>query len=784
MVSNVSAVNVVNQDILINSDGLQVSVQNSINSPDKIRNKGSPGETSKHIPSTITKNTTDRTKKRTKNHCRALPFDECDVSVENRAILQGQQKKNREEKEIRSSIESVIKYQCDLPLSVTEDEPSNSRLSYISHKSSNLSSGRASRISYRSTSSASLPSSCSQNQHLHKKEQRRRISIQNEDVPHIRNKDVFSTQGKPVSSKAPVVQTAPQVNQIKAQTPFDDISHPEDNLKSDTTETKRLSTFSSRKPSTSSTSANAARKGGNVSVKGTSRNGGRRIEKKDKRKLKAKVVKNTPCPESLNSLPVYGRNETKYLKQLRTKQSQFKVAVNSISPEEEVDENEYEDMNSDTDSLFEHSSANSKNKPVKTSNTKGRSKRKIKIKSQTRSSKPKETSKKTLKIPLAVSVKKLFTPRKTRRAEDTRAPKTPFITPIASRIKSKLKRKCKDTHSNGNKPCNVENPSALTLTPSTSSLLTSYTSEPTKNVDIFITPIDENSNGTKTHSKKTKIASEQLQKGVHNKKLFKKAYTTKDINEADPQFQPMINASTSITMGTTVNHPKKKKCIAPASPSLAVTAVFAAKIAKSAKKVGKKDHLKSTKRTKGSISKKKTEVKLLPTPFQSTDRDVVTKYLKKFKEHVSPRKQATLNRLTNNVPTSSNKPLNIGGKGKGTGKKSTNVLQNTENSNIEGFNKVEDTPQSLAQMKKAKGKKGSKTSLEDDEVIFKKPTKPVSLYKQKIPKVSKTANNLENVASVNTNTSVKSTFKKIKNGVSKLRKSKPSEQKVLRSSHR
>lgn len=781
MASNVIAVNDVNQDMLINSDGLQVSVQNSINSPNKIRNKTSI-ET-KPISSTLSKKANDQSKKRTKNHCRRLPFDECDGSLKNCDILQEERKVNREEKEARSSIESVIKSQCDLPIALTEADPSNSRLSYISHRSSNPSSGRASRISCRSTSSASLPSSYSQIQPFHKKEQRRRISIQNEDVPHIRNKDALSRQEKR-APKQVVTQTAPLIHQLNLHVSSDDTLELEDNVKSDRTNIRRLSSLSSQKPSTSSTSANAARKVGKVSVEGSSRNGGSRIEKKGKRKLKGNTIKNTTPPDSVNSLSIYGCNETKYLKQIRPKQSQTKATVNSISPGEEDEEKEYEDINSDTDPEFAYSSAKFKEKPVKTTNTKGRTENKSKIKPQTKSVKTKVANKRTLNLPLATKAKKLFTPRKPYKPfKDIKTPKTPFITPIAARIRSKIRRKRKEKDGNGKKSLDVVNSSTLSLTPATSSVLNSHTFEQTNNVHILIHPTEEKSNGRKSHSKKTTFASEVLQKGVSKRKLFKSVDTTQNITAANPPIQPMPSKSSPITMKTTATAAKKNKRVTPASPSLAVAAVFASKIAKSTKKAEKKEQLKGIKHTKKSIFKKNTRVKVNPTPNSSADRDVVTKYLKKFKEHISPKKQNSL-RLIQNVPVSSNKPPMISGKGKGAGKKSIKVLQNSENDDIEYFNEVEDKPENLARMKKAKAKKGSKIFFEDDEVIFKKPTKPVSPYKKKILRTSKVANTTENVATVKTSIGVKSTFKRIKSGVSKLKKTKASERKVLRSSHR
>merc|ERR1712018_824892 len=70
-------------------------------------------------------------------------------------------------KDLRSSMDSVIDSVCDHPQNLLEHESSNSRLSPISNKSSSC--GRVSRMSCRSNSSTSLPSS--QLEITHKKDQ-------------------------------------------------------------------------------------------------------------------------------------------------------------------------------------------------------------------------------------------------------------------------------------------------------------------------------------------------------------------------------------------------------------------------------------------------------------------------------------------------------------------------------------------------------------------------------------------------------------------------------------
>ena len=81
----------------------------------------------------------------------------------------------------------------------------DSRMSNASQNSSNSLDGGKSRVTIRSNSTASLPSS-SNTPIVHKKIQRRRISIQNvvpdvEDSPYMKNKDNLAKQGKPRSFK-------------------------------------------------------------------------------------------------------------------------------------------------------------------------------------------------------------------------------------------------------------------------------------------------------------------------------------------------------------------------------------------------------------------------------------------------------------------------------------------------------------------------------------------------------------------------------------------------------
>ena len=90
-------------------------------------------------------------------------------------------------------------------ISSISDSYTDSRMSNASQNSSNSLDGRKSRVTIRSNSSASLPSS-SHTPVVHKKIHRRRISIQNvvpdvEDSPYMKNKDNLAKQGKPRSFK-------------------------------------------------------------------------------------------------------------------------------------------------------------------------------------------------------------------------------------------------------------------------------------------------------------------------------------------------------------------------------------------------------------------------------------------------------------------------------------------------------------------------------------------------------------------------------------------------------
>ena len=95
--------------------------------------------------------------------------------------------------ELKKDLETDLYSSMETMISSVSDSYTDSRMSNASRNSSNSLDGRNSRVTIRSNSSASLPST-SHTPIVHKKIQRRRISIQNvvpdvEDSPYMKNKD-------------------------------------------------------------------------------------------------------------------------------------------------------------------------------------------------------------------------------------------------------------------------------------------------------------------------------------------------------------------------------------------------------------------------------------------------------------------------------------------------------------------------------------------------------------------------------------------------------------------
>ena len=222
--SNTESVNVVGQDMTSSTIVPGDTLPSSVSRSSKVRNKSSRIDRRKYAPQDLLNNTTARrAKERNEYQCKSFgqgeepqedisngyerrkaesqdkPEKEANSSIESviSSVCESSDKLDKDKK-LRSSKERVIRTVCDGSNKASEQEPSGSTLSYISQKSS--SSGRGSRMSCRSNSSCSLPSP--QLEKAHNQEQRRRISIQNEDVPHIRNKDTIS---KPIKPKVSLV---------------------------------------------------------------------------------------------------------------------------------------------------------------------------------------------------------------------------------------------------------------------------------------------------------------------------------------------------------------------------------------------------------------------------------------------------------------------------------------------------------------------------------------------------------------------------------------------------
>ena len=266
----------------------------------------------------------------------------------------------------------------------------------------------------------------------------------------------------------------------------------------------------------------------------------------------------------------------------------------------------------------------------------------------------------------------------------------------------------------------------------------------------FITPIaarvkrlNRNIKNKKTVTKDNAISPEQSLEQ-------KRSIETEDHNELNNYKHVEIDeqqcyAGTSSNSG--IDHISEK----PRSKSQSfVTAVFAAKKANSKKsKISKNPSSKS-------LIVKKSNSKQSPDQARNKD-DVVTKYLKKFKDTISPKKN--VNQLLKSVKeTQNSSPVTSKGKKMG---RSKSAVYFTE--------KKPDTPnQQLPKINKNSSKKGSSTSSEEDDEVFKRPEQPVSQEKEAKSKKSKSSSKEED----NQNS-----FRNITN-------SKPGKRSSLRSSRR
>ena len=146
-----------------------------------------------------------------------------------------------------------------------------------------------------------------------------------------------------------------------------------------------------------------------------------------------------------------------------------------------------------------------------------------------------------------------------------------------------------------------------------------------------------------------------------------------------------------------------------------VTTVFAAKIAKSSTMKASKNASSKVK----SINSK-TKQSAIRRPNKNSD-DLVTKYLKKFKDTISPKKNVN-NKLLNTVKDSSNKQSQYGSKATEVEMK-RNICADTEG-------KSDSPATQLPKIKKSGSKKSLHTLIEKDDV-FKRPDKPLSHEKER-----------------------------------------------------
>ena len=229
---------------------------------------------------------------------------------------------------------------------------------------------------------------------------------------------------------------------------------------------------------------------------------------------------------------------------------------------------------------------------------------------------------------------------------------------------------------------------------------------------------------------------------------------------------PMPTTSKNMDSSPIVHCTKGKVPNVPAKGQSFVHDIFASKITKSTKK--KRNNSAEVKIPKRNLLKKTTEINVPTNRPQKSSDDVVTKYLKKFKGSMSPKKRHS-NDLSQNIQTVSKSSKNSG-KGKGLGKKSKNEDRESPNSD-KGGNITNHLP-----ILKEHTKKGSKVYLQD-ESVFKRPTKPVGGRKRTSNKACKNAK-------LNLDDDTSDDNKKSSKNPSNINKSKSDERKVLRSSRR
>ena len=256
---------------------------------------------------------------------------------------------------------------------------------------------------------------------------------------------------------------------------------------------------------------------------------------------------------------------------------------------------------------------------------------------------------------------------------------------------------------------------------------------------MFITPIAARVKKLNRKSSKPRAVSDDLSltennsnvqcEQTSNEKNFlergNNAETIEEIAKEKVEIQPATSTNKTES-AISETHQNKR-------PSF-VTSVFAAKIAKSSSKKASKNLP-----TKGKSIKTNSKAKQFAIGRQNKDDDLVTKYLKKFKAKVSPKKNLH-NKLLKTVHESQ--------------KLSLNGLKASEADNE---NSLDPPAQTLPKLKKSSSKKRLASSIQEDE-IFKRPNKPVSPEKQKNPKKKKNTsdNDTDNHSSLDNMTNSKS----------------------------
>ena len=513
------------------------------------------------------------------------------------------------DKALRRSIESVIDSVCDISKPLTEDSDNSTQTygypTYVCQGTSN-SSGRGSRMSCRSNSSASLPSTKTNDS----KTQRRRISIQNEDVPHIVNKDTLPMKLNS-SMKLPIKESSSITDEAYSRDNHFSISSTGANKKStiyhkDVKESKKT-----------------------VKLKGTFKAKKKQISRKDKQKLNLAI--NLALTEEINPRESQGA-------------ASFSIDNSSI----------YIDAESS---------------PTKKRN---RNNSKTKLKNNETN---KQQQRKNFKF---ITPSTLLKNMASKKRPGIKTPNKMFITPIAARVK-KLNRKSSKSRAVSDNLSSTENNSTVQC-------------EQTSNEQNF----QQRSNNAETVV------------GANGK----------------VEIQPVTSTNKTESAISETHHNKR--------PSF-VASVFAAKIAKSSSKEASKGLP-----TKGKSVKTNSKAKQSAIRRQNKDDDLVTKYLKKFKDKVSPKKKVH-NKLSKTVHES---------------QKLSNSLEASE---VDIENSIDHPVQTLPRIKRGSSKKRLTSSIQEDE-IFKRPNKPVSPEKHKNSKKKKniSENDTDNHSSYKNMTNSKS----------------------------